>query len=134
MTPFDRLGPDLVSADPDLLASYARDQGWAGAGEAAAGPVALLRPRSTADVAAMLALAHEHRVPVVVRGAGSGLAGGATAPPGSVVLSTARLDRILEVDVEERVAVAQPGVVTADLRAAAAAVGLLYPPDPGSVG
>ena len=136
-TPFDRLGPDLVTTDPDLLAGVARDEsalpaGDAGAG-AGAGPVALLRPRTTADVAAMLAIAHEHRVPVVPRGAGSGLTGAATAPAGSVVLSTRRMARVLEVDAVERLAVVQPGVVTADLRAAAAAAGLFYPPDPGSV-
>ncbi|WP_300645786.1 FAD-linked oxidase C-terminal domain-containing protein [Nocardioides sp.] len=95
--------------------------------------MALVRPRTTADVAAALAIAHEHRVPVVVRGAGSGLAGAATAPPGSVVLSTARMTGILELDPVERLAVVQPGVVTADLRAAAAQAGLAYPPDPGSV-
>ena len=95
--------------------------------------MALVRPRTTADVAATLAIAHEHRVPVVVRGAGSGLAGAATAPAGSVVLSTARMTRILELDPVERLAVVQPGVVTADLRAAAAAAALAYPPDPGSV-
>ena len=111
----------------------ARDQAWS-PDPTGPGPVALLRPRSTADVSAMLAACHELRLPVVVRGAGSGLAGAATAPPGAAVLSTARLDRILEVDVAERLAVVQPGVVTADLRAAAAAHGLLYPPDPGSVG
>jgi glycolate oxidase len=114
----------------------ARDQAWSAGSvdEPGAGPVALLRPRSTADVATMLAACHELRLPVVVRGAGSGLAGAATAPPGAAVLSTARLDRIIEVDVAERLAVVQPGVGTADLRAAAAAHGLLYPPDPGSVG
>lgn len=81
----------------------------------------------------MLALAHDLRLPVVVRGAGSGLAGAATAPAGAAVLSTARLDRVLEVDAAERLAVVQPGVVTADLRSAVAAHGLAYPPDPGSV-
>ncbi|CAB4740534.1 unannotated protein [freshwater metagenome] len=95
--------------------------------------MALVRPRTTADVAAALAIAHAHHVPVVVRGAGSGLAGAATAPPGSVVLSTARMARVLELDPVERLAVVQPGVVTADLRAAAAQAGLAYPPDPGSV-
>ena len=84
-------------------------------------------------MAAALAIAHEHRVPVVVRGAGSGLSGAAAAPDGSVVLSTRRLARVLEVDPVERLAVVQPGVVTGDLRAAAAEVGLFYPPDPGSV-
>ncbi|ANH40260.1 putative FAD-linked oxidoreductase [Nocardioides dokdonensis FR1436] len=135
-TPFDRLGPDLVTTDPDLVASYARDESALGVGSGlvgGAGPVAVVSPRSTADVAATLAIAHEHRVPVVVRGAGSGLSGAATAPDGSVVLSTRRLARVLEIDRGERLAVVQPGVVTGDLRTAVAEVGLFYPPDPGSV-
>ncbi|NYD59572.1 glycolate oxidase [Nocardioides marinisabuli] len=131
-TPFDTLGPDLVTTDPDLVASYARDETALGV-SGGAGPVAVVSPRTTADVAAVLAIAHEHRVPVVVRGAGSGLSGAASAPEGSVVLSTRRLTRVLEVDPDERLAVVQPGVVTGDLRAAVAEVGLFYPPDPGSV-
>lgn len=131
-TPFDRLGPDLVTTDPEVVASFARDEAALGVA-GGAGPLAVLSPRSTADVAAALAIAHEHRVPVVVRGAGSGLSGAAAAPDGSVVLSTRRLARVLEVDPVERLAVVQPGVVTGDLRAAAAEVGLFYPPDPGSV-
>ncbi|MEP7736597.1 FAD-linked oxidase C-terminal domain-containing protein [Nocardioides sp. 31GB23] len=134
-TPFDRLGPDLVTTDPEVVASFARDEAALGVqgGAGGAGPLAVVSPRSTADVAAVLAIAHEHRVPVVVRGAGSGLSGAAAAPDGSVVLSTRRLARVLEVDPVERLAVVQPGVVTADLRAAAAEAGLFYPPDPGSV-
>ena len=134
-TPFDRLGPDLVTTDPEVVASFARDEAALGVqgGAGGAGPLAVVSPRSTADVAAVLAIAHEHRVPVVVRGAGSGLSGAAAAPDGSVVLSTRRLARVLEVDPVERLAVVQPGVVTGDLRAAAADAGLFYPPDPGSV-
>ncbi|WP_166139692.1 FAD-binding oxidoreductase [Nocardioides ochotonae] len=129
-SPFAVLGPDLYVEDPDVVAAHAGD---ASEGGGVGGPAGLLRPRTTSDVAAALALAHEHRVPVVPRGAGSGLSGGAQAPAGSVVLSTARMDRVLELDPVERVAVVQPGVVTADLRAAARAAGLFYPPDPGSV-
>nr|WP_216653481.1 FAD-linked oxidase C-terminal domain-containing protein [Nocardioides sp. zg-DK7169] len=122
------MGPDLYVEDPDVVAAHAGDASGSGGA-----PSGLLRPRTTADVAAALALAHEHRVPVVPRGAGSGLSGGAQAPAGSVVLSTARMDRVLDLDPVERLAVVQPGVVTADLRAAARAAGLFYPPDPGSV-
>ncbi len=128
---FAELAADLVVDDPDVLAGYAAD-------EAAFGdpvpPAVVLLPRSTADVAAMLRTAHGHGVPVVTRGAGSGLSGGAAAVEGCAVLSTRRMDRLLEVDPVERLAVAQPGMVTGDLRAAVREHGLFYPPDPGSVG
>jgi glycolate oxidase len=126
----DDLPAAIVRSDPDVVAASAHDE--AGLVERAL-PVAVLSPRDTQEVAACLRAAHAAGLAVVTRGAGTGLAGGANGPAGSVVLSTRRLDRILSVDVEERVAVVQPGVVTADLRAAAADVGLAYPPDPGSV-
>ena len=120
----------MVQVDPDVVAGFAHDEApWVDH----APPVAVLSPRTTDEVSACLRAAHEARLAVVTRGAGTGLAGGANAPAGSVVLSTRRLDRILAIDAAERVAVVQPGVVTADLRAAAAGVGLFYPPDPGSV-
>jgi len=128
-SPFAVLGDDLWVDDPDVAASYAGDRSGHDSG-----PVAgLLLPRTTADVAAALRIAHEHRVPVVTRGAGSGLSGAAAAPAGSVVLSTHRMTAVLELDAAERLVVVQPGLVTADLRAAVAAAGLFYPPDPGSV-
>ncbi|MCW2795898.1 FAD-linked oxidase C-terminal domain-containing protein [Nocardioides sp.] len=133
MTPaeaFARLATDLVETDPDLVAGYAHDEATlTGTGA----PAAVLLPRTTDDVARMLNIAHTHCIPVVTRGAGSGLSGAATAPPGSVVLSTHRMAAIREIDPVERLAVVEPGVVTADLGAAARAVGLFYPPDPGSI-
>lgn len=127
--PLAALGPDLWVDDPDVTASYAGDRS-----PLPGGPVAgVVMPRSTADVAAALRIAHEHGVPVVPRGAGSGLSGAASAPTGAVVLSLHRMAQLLELDPAERLAVVQPGVVTAELRAAAAAAGLFYPPDPGSV-
>ncbi|SDG63146.1 glycolate oxidase [Pseudonocardia oroxyli] len=71
-------------------------------------------------------------MPVVARGAGTGLSGGANAVDGCVVLALDRMDRVLEIDPLERLAVVQPGVVNDDLRAAAAKEGLWYPPDPAS--
>ncbi|MGZ4651411.1 MAG: FAD-binding oxidoreductase, partial [Kineosporiaceae bacterium] len=73
-----------------------------------------------------------HGVPVVARGAGTGLSGGANAVDGCVVLSVDRMNRILEIDPLERLAVVQPGVINDDLRAAVAEHGLWYPPDPAS--
>lgn len=76
--------------------------------------------------------ASEHRVPVVPRGAGTGLAGGAIGGSGEVVLSLARLRRILEVSVEDRVAVLEPGVLNAELDRHLEPAGLWWAPDPAS--
>ena len=127
---FADLPPEVVQADPDVVAGFAHDEALLVRHGA---PVAVLSPRTTDEVVACLRAADREGLAVVTRGAGTGLAGGANVPDGAVVLSTRRLDRIVSIDVEERVAVVQPGVVTADLRAAAAEVGLFYPPDPGSV-
>jgi glycolate oxidase subunit GlcD len=93
-----------------------------------------VRPGSTEEVARVLALAHEARVPVTPRGAGTGLSGGALPVFGGVVLSLARMDRILEIDEANRVAVVQPGVINQVLQEAVIARGLYYPPDPASWG
>ncbi len=124
------LPADIVLTDPDVMAGYARDQSRF---TEHAMPVAVVMPRSTDEVAQCLRAAHAAGLPVVPRGAGSGLVGAANASAGSVVLSLHRMDRILEVNPADRLAVVQPGVVTADLRAAAREAGLFYPPDPGSV-
>jgi glycolate oxidase len=120
----------LVLDDPDVLASYAADQSQL---TTSAVPAAVVVPRSTADVVAVVKAAAACGLPVVARGAGSGLSGGANAAAGAVVVSLHRLDRVLRLDPVDRVAVVQPGVVTGDLRAAAAQAGLFYPPDPGSL-
>ncbi|WP_185995748.1 FAD-binding oxidoreductase [Nocardioides campestrisoli] len=96
-------------------------------------PLAVVRASTTEDVVASLRWAHEHGVPVVPRGAGTGLAGGASAIEGGLVLCTTRMDAILEISVPDQLAVVEAGVVTGDLDRAAAAHGLMYAPDPGSV-
>ncbi|WP_433578111.1 FAD-binding oxidoreductase [Nocardia brasiliensis] len=124
----DGLPEGAVVTDPDLLASYRQD--WA-RDPAAGTPVAVVRATSTEDVAAALRWAHERRVPVVPRGAGSGLSGGATAVDGGLVLSTERM-RAITVDPVTRTAVVQPGLLNAEVKRAVAAQGLWYPPDPSS--
>ncbi|RHW25015.1 FAD-binding protein [Nocardioides immobilis] len=124
------LPADIVVADPDVIASYARDQSRL---TDFCLPLAVVMPRTTDEVSRSLKVLHELGIPTVARGAGSGLSGAANASPGCVVLSLHRMNEILEIDAEDRLAVVQPGVITASLRAAASAVGLLYPPDPGSV-
>ncbi|MFE6844619.1 FAD-binding oxidoreductase [Streptomyces sp. NPDC057686] len=118
-----------VVTDPVRLASFAHDEA---AGAPYVLPAAAVEPRDTAEVAAVVAYCHEHGVPVVARGAGTGLSGGANAVEGCVVVSFKAMDRILRIDSDERLAVVQPGVVNDDLRAACAAEGLWYPPDPAS--
>jgi glycolate oxidase len=95
-------------------------------------PLAVVRARSTEDVQATLRLASASRVPVVPRGAGTGLAGGAIGTAGAVVIDVSGMDRVLAIDPEDETAVVQPGVVTDDLAAALAPHGLWWPPDPAS--
>jgi glycolate oxidase len=118
-----------VVVDPDVLVAFAQDRA---AFPAVGTPLALVRARTVEDVVTTLQLASSHGTPVVPRGAGTGLAGGANAVDGCIVLSLAAMDRVLEVDVVARTATAEAGVLNADLAAAVAAHGLWYPPDPAS--
>jgi glycolate oxidase len=95
-------------------------------------PLGVVFPTSTEQVAAVVRLCAESHVPLVPRGAGSGLSGGATAVDGALTVVLTRMDRILEIDRANMVAVVQPGVINADLGRAAAEHGLFYPPDPAS--
>ncbi len=123
------LPADRLVLDPDVLPGLSHDEAaWAPAGRA---DVAV-RARSEAEVAHVVAVCAELRVPLVPRGAGTGLSGGANAVDGCVVLDLSRMDRVLQVDREDLVAVVQPGVVNDDLKAAVAEHGLWYPPDPAS--
>jgi glycolate oxidase len=120
---------DRVLVDPDLTQGYAHDEAeWAPYGR----PAAVVRPRCTEEVAATVRACARLRVPVVPRGAGTGLSGGANAVDGCVLLSLEAMREVVRVDPAERLAVVQPGVVNDDLRAAAAEHGLWYPPDPAS--
>ncbi len=116
--------------DRSVMDAYAHDQ----AHLVTAGlPLAVLLAGGTGDVSAALAWANAHAVPVVTRGAGTGLAGGAAAIDGCLVVSTAGMKTIHEVSSEDQLAVVDAGVITADLDQAAAEVGLMYAPDPSSV-
>lgn len=121
--------PQHLLTDHDTMAPYLHDEAeWAPHGRA----WAVARPGTTAEVAAVVTACAQHRIPVVTRGAGTGLSGGANAVDGCVILSTERMRTIVEINSAERLAVVQPGVVNDDLRAAAADQGLWYPPDPAS--
>ncbi|MBO2449604.1 FAD-binding protein [Actinomadura barringtoniae] len=120
---------ERVVTDPDVVAAYVHDEAqWAPHGA----PAVLVRAGSTADVRAVVRACAQRSVPVVPRGAGTGLSGGANALDGCVLLSLEAMNEIVEIDPHERLAVVQPGVVNDDLRAACAEQGLWYPPDPAS--
>jgi len=95
-------------------------------------PQAVVRPGSTEHVAAIMRLCHEARVPVTPRGGGTGLSGGALPVHGGVVLGLERMNRILEIDTHNFMAVCEPGVITENLHKAVEDLGLFYPPDPAS--
>ncbi|MCU0256360.1 MAG: FAD-binding protein [Vicinamibacterales bacterium] len=96
-------------------------------------PAVVVCPGSAAEVSAVLRACDEARVPVVPRGAGTGYSGGAIPVAGGVVLSMARLDRVLEIDEENLLAIVEPNVLTGALQAAVETRGLFYPPDPASL-
>lgn len=118
-----------VVVDPDVALAYAGDRAlFSDVGV----PAVVTFPKSTAEVVALCALSSEHGVPIVPRGAGTGLSGGANAIDGCLVISMDRMDRILEIDAADAVAVVQPGVLNGTLSRAVADQGLFYPPDPSS--
>jgi len=95
-------------------------------------PLAVALPTTTAEVAELMRLAALHRLPVVPRGAGTGLSGGAAGIEGALTIAFTKMDRILEIDAQNLVAVVQPGIVNAAFKAAVAKQGLFYAPDPAS--
>ncbi len=121
--------PDgMVVTDPTVTEGYRQDRAF---DPSAGKPLAVVRPRRTEEVQTVLRWASAHRVPVVTRGAGSGLSGGATALDNGIVLSTEKM-RDITVDPVTRTAVCQPGLFNAEVKKAAAEHGLWYPPDPSS--
>ena len=95
-------------------------------------PLAVALPETTAEVSTLVRLAAAERIPVVPRGAGSGLSGGAAGIEGGLTIALTRMSRVLEIDRENLVVVTQPGILNADLKKAVAAEGLFYAPDPAS--
>jgi glycolate oxidase len=125
----ERLPADRIQLDPAAMASYAHDEAeWAPHGA----PLVLVRPRTAEEVQEVVRACIEFGVPVVPRGAGTGLSGGANAVDGCVLLSTEAMTAITEIDPVERLAVVQPGVINDHLRDAVAEHRLWYPPDPSS--
>jgi glycolate oxidase len=125
------LPDDAVVTDPDRLASYRTDQM---PGVPSGEPLAVVFPRTTEQVQDVMRAAYEQRVPVVPRGAGSGLSGGANAVDGCLVLSLERMNRIQAIDTGDGIGEVEPGVINDELRSAARDKGLWYAPDPASRG
>ncbi len=122
------IGAEHVREDRRSLEEYSTD-----ALGIAHPPDLVVAPANTREVSSIARLCNEHRVPLVVRGAGTGYTGGAVPTAGGVVLSMERLNRILEIDDANLLAIVEPNVVTGDLQRAVEQVGLFYPPDPASL-
>ena len=122
------LPPEFIRADVTSRDAYAADALGKGVR-----PDLVVIPGSAEEIARIARLCTGHRVPLVVRGAGTGYTGGAVPTSGGLVLSMERLNTILEIDESNLLAVVEPCVITADLQRAVEKVGLYYPPDPASL-
>lgn len=121
------LGEERVLASALARHVYARD-----AGVYRGEPTVVVLPETTAEVQEVVRIANRHGVPIVPRGAGTGLAAGAVATEGGIVLVTTRMNRIEEIDTDNRTAWVGPGVINLDLSKATASMGLHFAPDPSS--
>ncbi len=123
------VGREGVIVDPEDVDRYCRDETT----EVAGRTDVVVKPRDTDAVAGIMRLASSLSIPVTPRGGGTGVTGGAVPADGGIVLSLERMNRIIEIDADNLMAVSQPCVITGDLARAAAAEGLFYPPDPASI-
>lgn len=124
-----RIDPQRVLSDPEDLVTHSYD----GTPTLNGAPAAIVQPITTEEISEVMKWAHENRIPVVPRGSGTGLSGGSVPIQGGIVVSTVRMNRILEVDEENLTMLVEAGTITADLANEAARHGLFYPPDPGSM-
>src|SRR5207245_6304359 len=122
------LGDDVVADDSETLATHSGDK-WFAAHE----PEVVVFARSTSDVSKLLQFASREKIPVTARGGGFGYVGGCVPARGGIALSLMRMKRIREISVADAVAIVEPGMFTADVKAAARAQKLFYPPDPASM-
>src|SRR5262249_18072219 len=122
------LSSEIVADDRKTLVAHSSDK-WFAAHE----PDAVVFARSTNDVSKLLQFASSEKIPVTARGAGFGYVGGCVPVRGGIVLSLAQMNRIKEISFSDAVAIVEPGVFTADLKAAVRGEKLFYPPDPASM-
>src|SRR6201993_2645547 len=124
----DLLGNEVIANDPDTVAAHSGDK-WFAAHQ----PEAVVFARSIDDVTKLLQFASREKIPVTARGGGFGYVGGCVPARGGIALSLRRMNRIKEISFADAVAVLEPGVFTADVKAAVRAQKLFYPPDPASM-
>ena len=124
------LGNEYVITDIESLHNYAHDETL----DLHFLPDMVLRPSTTEEVSLIMKQCNKNRIPVTPRGAGTGLSGGALPHLGGIVLSTARMDKILSIDERNLQVTTEPGVITEVLQNAVKEKGLFYPPDPHSRG
>src|SRR5438132_1796643 len=122
------LSSDAIADDPETLAAHSGDKWFA-----TEAPEVVVFARSTSDVSKLLKFASQKKIAVTARGAGFGYVGGCVPARGGVALSLIRMNRIKEINFQDAIAIVEPGVITADLKAAARAQKLFYPPDPASM-
>lgn len=124
------LGPDTtLITDPAILPSYSRDQSQIAKNGT---PIAVLLAKNESEISAAVKFAYEHNIPVVARGAGSGLSGGANAIDGSLIISLEKMNQIISIDSANLIADVEPGVINLDLDKEVSKFGLAYLPDPAS--
>ncbi|PQV59710.1 glycolate oxidase [Sediminibacterium magnilacihabitans] len=124
------IGEQFVLADEETLTHYSHDE----TERLSYLPEVVLKPRTTEEIAAIMRLCNEYHIPVTPRGAGTGLSGGALPHLGGVLLSSERMNSILEIDERNLQVITEPGVITEVLQNAVKEKGLFYPPDPSSRG
>src|SRR5438105_2094165 len=122
------LSSDAIADDAETLAAHSGDKWFA-----AEAPEVVVFARSTSDVSKLLRFASQKKIPVTARGAGFGYVGGCVPSKKGIALSLMRMNRIKEINLADAIAIVEPGVITSDLKAAARAQKLFYPPDPASM-
>ncbi len=122
-------GPENVVSDPEKIIDYSHDE--SSSRDIAHPPEVVVKPRRAEEVAAVLELASRERIPVTPRGGATGLCGGCVPVYGGIVLSLERMNRIIEVDRDNQMAVVEPGVTLGDFSQAVEEAGLSFPPHPG---
>lgn len=123
----EKIAPERVFGPGEIGDDYSHDE----LGGVSCMPEALIKAESTEEISAVMSYAYEKNIPVVVRGAGTGLVGGCTAVKGGIMLETLGMDKVLELDQDNMTVTVQPGVLLMNLAAYVEEKGLFYPPDPG---
>lgn len=124
------VGAEFVFNDTETISAFAKDE----TEDLFFAPDLVIKPKTTAEIAAIMKVCNKHKIPVTPRGAGTGLSGGALPRFGGIVLSTERLNSIIEIDAQNLQVTTEPGVITEVLQNAVKEKGLFYPPDPSSRG